>query len=333
MLPEKLAERVRRECRADARIHRPCALPPRRGRRSAGWTGRRPPCLSTWRCARSFLSESARRNRWWHRRARRWQSSWNAAFSGSVSSMLPAPERASMAGTGIPGSSSMLPCSVSTVIVWLKRPILISRERVISRTGPTSPLAVNSPMSMLMLPGTASTCSSVLRAPSNCERLGQVLEIQSAGKSAVDGDLPLHVFEREVGALALHVDVALHIHRANGVAVVHFHASVAAQAGQADVAAGAAEIDVAIDIADLEIAAPGAGFHRHGPRHGHFDIVGDALVIGRPILVGADQQVIAFGYDLERRVVVGAVGIVPPKTADRLCCRSPQPPGCPSRSP
>jgi len=33
----------------------------------------------------------------------------------------------------------VLPCSVSTVMVWLKRPILISRERVISRTGPTSP--------------------------------------------------------------------------------------------------------------------------------------------------------------------------------------------------
>src|ERR1035438_6913248 len=129
------------------------------------------------------------------------------------------------------------------------------------------------------------------------QRLSQVLEIQGAGKSPADGDLPLHVFEREVGALTLHIDMALHIHGADGFAVVHFHAGVAAQAGQAHVSVGASQHDIAVDIADLEIAAP--------------------TRIERPI-TSADQQVIAFGHYLDWRVVVGAVRILPPKTADHF---------------
>ena len=104
-------------------------------------------------------------------------SSWKAAFSGRTSSILPIPVRTSMAASGSrPGVSSMSPRSVSSSRDCVNFSTLMSRDRVTSRSGPTTSVAVNAPRSMLIRPGTACTLISVLRSPSNCSGLARFLK-------------------------------------------------------------------------------------------------------------------------------------------------------------
>src|ERR1022692_3649915 len=100
-------------------------------------------------------------------------SSWKVAFSGSSSSILPEPERAWIGASGsLPGVISISPRSVSSSTDWVNCSSLMSRARLTRRMGPTMPVAVNPPRSMLMLPGTACALNSVPRVPSNCSGFG-----------------------------------------------------------------------------------------------------------------------------------------------------------------
>ena len=161
-----------------------------------------------------------------------------------------------------------------------------------------------------MRPGTACACNSVLRVPSNCKRLGEVLELQGSHVGAVDGHLSLDVFQLHVGAAALQIDLALDVGGADHFAAADLQERVAADAREPHVAVVAGQFHVARDVADLVIAGAAARLDAHAAGHGDFQIVGDPLVVGRAILVGADQQPVALRHDFHRRVLVGAVGIL-----------------------
>ena len=125
----------------------------------------------------------------------------------------------------------------------------------------------------------------------------------------------------------------LDVDGANHFAASDFDPRIAADARDAHVGAVGDQFDVALDVAHFEVARAAARFDGHTARHGHFEIVGDPLVVGRAVLVGADQQAVALRHDFDRRVVVGAVGVVAVPGADRSCGRSRRRPACRRRSP
>ena len=150
------------------------------------------------------------------------------------------------------------------------------------------------------------------------QRLGQVLEAQRAAETAVDGHLPGDVLQLHVASAALQIEASLHIHGANQVAVAEVQAHVAAHLGKPHVAVAAVDLDVALDVAYLVVARGAARFHRQPARHGHFQIVGHALIAHRAILIGAHHQAVALRDDLHRGRSVGAVGILALVGVDQL---------------
>ena len=98
---------------------------------------------------------------------------------------------------------------------------------------------------------------------------------------------------------------------------------IAVHALQAHVAAVGGEFQIACDVGDFVVAVVAAGLYRNAARHSHFQIVGNLLVVGRVILVGADQQTVAFRHNLDGRVAVGAVGVAAGNTRARFYGRSP----------
>ena len=82
-----------------------------------------------------------------------------------------------------------------------------------------------------------------------------------------------------------------------------------------------ASLDVAVHVGHFVIARGAARFHRQAARHRHIQIVGDALVVGRVILVGANQQAVALRDDFDRGFRVGAVGVLALVGADQICAR------------
>ena len=68
------------------------------------------------------------------------------------------------------------------------------------------------------------------------------------------------------------------------------------------------DLDVAVDVGDIEVAVAAVRFNGGALGHRDFHFVGDALVAGDVILIGADGQFVGVAGDLERRILIGAVG-------------------------
>src|SRR5205807_1955401 len=98
-------------------------------------------------------------------------------------------------------------------------------------------------------------------------------------------------------------DLASDIGGANYLAPSDFDSRAPADPRNADVGSIRHQLDIALNIAYFEIAVAQSRFHGYSARHGDFQVVGDALVIRRAVLIAADEETVSLRDDLDRRVL------------------------------
>src|SRR5271166_2726587 len=139
--------------------------------------------------------------------------------------------------------------------------------------------------------------------------LFQVTQLNFADVRAVGRHGSGDVLQFHVVAAAFQIHVAFDVHRADDVALARLHAHVAADAFQAHSGVVAVNVDAAADVRYVEIAIPAVGFDGRTGRDRNIQVGGGLHAIADFVLVGADDNLAVLGDQLERGLLVGAIGV------------------------
>ncbi len=184
-----------------------------------------------------------------------------------------------------------------------------SLERARSRMGPTMLFPVKSPRLMRICPGSFSKPTRIDADRPNAAAAPGCATESRRHTTAFTVTGPAMFCSSTIVAPAFQLHAALDVHRADDVARARIDLHVAAQVLQPHARVVARDVHVAVDALNVEIAIAPVRFDRRSRGNGNIQIGIGLHAVAGLILIGPHDDLVALLDQIERRLLVGAVGV------------------------